>query len=208
VWRIETWKQKARELRTETYALYLAVKDPRVPWYAKFSAVCVVAYALSPIDLIPDFIPVLGYVDDLILIPLGIALTIKMIPPEVLAECKANAQLKVPQGKFLGWIGAILVLALWGVIIFAVILWFSQPEKQVSTQNESLHSSPSLWLVSGFIGRQSESTYPETALFKARPRLCISSPMPRIVAHPSKAKTTKSNAERSNLFFFIVPPSP
>jgi uncharacterized membrane protein YkvA (DUF1232 family) len=84
VWRIETWKQKARELRTETYALYLAVKDPRVPWYAKFSAVCVVAYALSPIDLIPDFIPVLGYVDDLILIPLGIALTIRMIPPDVL----------------------------------------------------------------------------------------------------------------------------
>jgi uncharacterized membrane protein YkvA (DUF1232 family) len=176
VWRIETWKQKARELRTETYALYLAVKDPRVPWYAKFSAVCVVAYALSPIDLIPDFIPVLGYVDDLILIPLGIALTIKMIPPEVLAECKANAQLKVPQGKFLGWVGAILVLALWVVIIFAVVLWFSRPEKQVLTQNESLHSSPSLWLASGFIGRQSESTYPETALFKALPRLCISSP--------------------------------
>jgi uncharacterized membrane protein YkvA (DUF1232 family) len=142
VWRIETWKQKARELRTETYALYLAVKDPRVPWYAKFSAVCVVAYALSPIDLIPDFIPVLGYVDDLILIPLGIALTIKMIPPDVLAECKATARLKVPQGKFLGWIGAILVLALWVVIIFAVVLWFSRPEKQVSTQNESLQSTP------------------------------------------------------------------
>ena len=70
---------------------------------------CVVAYALSPIDLIPDFIPVLGYVDDLILIPLGIALTIKMIPPDVLAECKATARLKVPQGKFLGWIGAILL---------------------------------------------------------------------------------------------------
>ena len=138
MWRIETWKQKARELRTETYALYLAVKDPRVPWYAKFSAVCVVAYALSPIDLIPDFIPVLGYVDDLILIPLGIALTIKMIPPDVLAECKANAHLKVPQSKFLGWIGAILVLALWVVIIFAVVLRFSQPEKQVSTQNELL----------------------------------------------------------------------
>ncbi|HEY6365377.1 MAG TPA: YkvA family protein [Candidatus Binatia bacterium] len=125
MWRIEAWKQKARELRTEIYALYLAVKNPRVPWYVKFSAVCVVAYALSPIDIIPDFIPVLGYVDDLILVPLGIALTIRMIPPEVLAECRANAQLKVPQGKFLGWIGAILVLAFWVVIIFTVVRYFS-----------------------------------------------------------------------------------
>ncbi len=123
MWRIETWKQKARELRTETYALYLAVKDPRVPWYAKFSAVCVVAYALSPIDLIPDFIPVLGYVDDLILVPLGIALTIGMIPPEVLAECRANAQEKLAQGKFLGWIGATLIIVVWVMIIFAIVLY-------------------------------------------------------------------------------------
>ena len=83
---LERWKQRARELKTETYALYLAVKDPRVPWYAKFSALCVVAYALSPIDLIPDFIPVVGYLDDLVLVPIGIALTIKMIPLDVLAE--------------------------------------------------------------------------------------------------------------------------
>ena len=130
MWRIETWKQRARELRTETYALYLAVKDPRVPWYAKLSAVCVVAYALSPIDLIPDFIPVLGYVDDLILVPVGIALTIRMIPPEVLAKCRANAQEKVAQGKFLGWIGATLIIAVWVVIIFAIVLYFSRPEKQ------------------------------------------------------------------------------
>lgn len=82
----ETWKQRVRELKTETYALYLPIKHPRVPWYAKFSAVCVVAYVFSPIDLIPDFIPVLGYIDDLIIVPIGIALTIKMIPPEVLAE--------------------------------------------------------------------------------------------------------------------------
>jgi uncharacterized membrane protein YkvA (DUF1232 family) len=206
VWRIETWKQKARELRTETYALYLAVKDPRVPWYAKFSAVCVVAYALSPIDLIPDFIPVLGYVDDLILIPLGIALTIKMIPPDVLAECKANAHLKVPQSKFLGWIGAILVLALWVVIIFAVVLWFSRPEKQVSTQNELLHSSPRLWLASGFIGRQSEFTYSETARFTALPMLCISSPMSRTVAHPSEAIRPKATPKEAISSFSFLPP--
>jgi uncharacterized membrane protein YkvA (DUF1232 family) len=116
-------EQKARELRTETYALYLAVKDPRVPWYAKFSAVYVVAYALSPIDLIPDFIPVLGYVDDLILVPLGIALTIRMIPPEVLAECRANAQEKLAQGKFLGWTGATLIIVVWVMIIFAIVLY-------------------------------------------------------------------------------------
>jgi uncharacterized membrane protein YkvA (DUF1232 family) len=130
VWRIETWKQKPSELRTETYALYLAVKDPRVPWYAKFSAVCG-RLCIEPYRPNPDFIPVLGYVDDLILIPLGIALTIKMIPPEVLAECKANAELKIPQGKFLGAIGAILVLALWVVIIFAAVIGSAESEKQV-----------------------------------------------------------------------------
>jgi uncharacterized membrane protein YkvA (DUF1232 family) len=68
------------------YAIYLAYKDPRVPWYAKLLATCVVAYALSPVDLIPDFIPILGYLDDLILVPLGIYLVIKMIPDEVMAE--------------------------------------------------------------------------------------------------------------------------
>jgi uncharacterized membrane protein YkvA (DUF1232 family) len=85
---IERWRQRARSLRKETYALYLAARDPRVPWYAKLIAVCVVGYAFSPIDLIPDFIPVLGYVDDLVLVPLGIALVLKMIPGEVMADCR------------------------------------------------------------------------------------------------------------------------
>ena len=86
---LESW---ARKLKVEVYALYLAYKDPRVSWYARIFAAFVVGYAFSPIDLIPDVIPVLGYLDDLILIPLGVALAIKMIPRHVLAECREKAR--------------------------------------------------------------------------------------------------------------------
>ena len=121
---LETWKQRARELKTETYALYLAVKDPRVPWYARFSALRVVAYALSPIDLIPDFIPVLGYLDDPILVPIGIALTIKMIPADVLAECRGKAQARMTQDKLLGWVGAAVIIAIWLAITLGLFVYF------------------------------------------------------------------------------------
>ena len=77
-------REKAKQLKTDVYALYLAYKDPRVPWYAKAFMALIIGYALSPIDLIPDFIPVLGYLDDLIIIPAGISLSLKMIPKEVL----------------------------------------------------------------------------------------------------------------------------
>jgi len=87
--RLESW---ARGLKVEVYALYLAYRDPRVSWYARAFAAFVVGYAFSPIDLIPDVIPVLGYVDDLIVVPLGIALAIRMIPPHVLAECREKAR--------------------------------------------------------------------------------------------------------------------
>ena len=87
--RLESW---ARALKVEVYALYLAYKDPRVSWYARVLAAVVVGYAFSPIDLIPDVIPVLGYLDDIILIPLGVALAIKMIPRHVLAECREKAR--------------------------------------------------------------------------------------------------------------------
>ena len=93
------WKEKARTLKRETYAVYLACRDPRVPWYARVFAVCVVAYAFSPIDLIPDPIPVLGYLDDLILIPLGIKLALRMIPAEVMAESREKAREIIRQGK-------------------------------------------------------------------------------------------------------------
>ena len=87
---VQHWKQRARQLRTEVYAVYVAYRDPRVPWHARLFAACVVGYAFSPIDLIPDPIPILGYVDDLILIPLGIKLALAMIPTEVMAESRES----------------------------------------------------------------------------------------------------------------------
>src|SRR6202163_3665207 len=88
---MKNWKQWARLVRRDAHALHFAARDPRVPWYAKAAAVAVAAYALSPIDLIPDFIPVVGYLDDLIIVPLGIALVVSLIPDEVMAECRARA---------------------------------------------------------------------------------------------------------------------
>jgi uncharacterized membrane protein YkvA (DUF1232 family) len=110
---IDRWKQRARGLKKETYALYLAARDPRVPWYAKLLAVCVVGYAFSPIDVIPDFIPVLGYVDDLVLVPLGIALVLKMIPREVMAECREKAEAVMARGKPTNWVAAGVIIAVW-----------------------------------------------------------------------------------------------
>ncbi len=90
---IDTWKRRARQLKAETYALFLAYRDRRTPWYARLFAACVVAYAFSPLDLIPDFVPVLGYLDDLILIPLGLALALKMIPPQVPGKTCPNGSM-------------------------------------------------------------------------------------------------------------------
>lgn len=85
------WQHWARAAKRDAHALYLAARDPRVPWYAKAIAVAVAAYALSPIDLIPDFVPVLGYLDDMIIVPAGIALVIRLIPPAIMAEHRALA---------------------------------------------------------------------------------------------------------------------
>jgi uncharacterized membrane protein YkvA (DUF1232 family) len=87
--RLREW---ARALKRDVHAVYLAARDPRVPWYAKAVAGCVAAYALSPIDLIPDFIPVLGYLDDLIIVPLGILMVVALIPPGIMAEHRATAE--------------------------------------------------------------------------------------------------------------------
>lgn len=86
-------KYWARSLRRDAHAVYLAARDPRVPWYAKALALCVAGYALSPIDLIPDFIPVVGYVDDVVLVPLGILAVVKLVPPHIMAEHRAAASL-------------------------------------------------------------------------------------------------------------------
>jgi uncharacterized membrane protein YkvA (DUF1232 family) len=93
------WKRWAGRLKSETHALYLAYRDPRVPWYAKLFAALVVGYAFSPIDLIPDPIPVLGYLDDLILVPLGVALAVRMIPEDVLSESRQKAREMVERGE-------------------------------------------------------------------------------------------------------------
>lgn len=87
--RLQSW---ARALKRDLLVVYLAIRDPRTPWYARALAAVVLAYALSPIDLIPDFVPILGYLDDLILVPLGLALLIRLVPPEVLADARAMAR--------------------------------------------------------------------------------------------------------------------
>ena len=119
---MESWKKQARLLKQETYAVYLAYRDPRVPWYAKVAAACVVGYAFSPIDLIPDFIPILGYLDDLVLIPLGVLLVLKMIPPSVMAECRQRAQEIIAEGRPTNWVAAGVIVAIWIVLLVLAIL--------------------------------------------------------------------------------------
>lgn len=118
---IETWKQRARRLRVETYAIWLAYKDPRVSWYARIFAACVVGYAFSPIDLIPDPIPVLGYLDDLVLVPLGVAVALKMIPREVMAECRQKAREAMSEDRPTNWKAAAAIVAVW-VLLAALVV--------------------------------------------------------------------------------------
>jgi uncharacterized membrane protein YkvA (DUF1232 family) len=110
---IEHWKHRARQLKTELYALYLAYRDPRVPWYARLLAAVVVGYAFSPLDLIPDPIPVLGYLDDLILIPLGVAVALRLIPAPVMADCRVKAQARLDSGQPINWIAAGVIVVIW-----------------------------------------------------------------------------------------------
>lgn len=110
---LDRWRQRARTLKQETYALYLAYRDPRVPWYAKVWAACVVAYAFSPLDLIPDFIPVLGYLDDLILVPAGIALALRMIPAEVMADSRTKAREALAGDRPRNWLAGVAIVGIW-----------------------------------------------------------------------------------------------
>jgi uncharacterized membrane protein YkvA (DUF1232 family) len=116
-------KQRARHLKAETFALYLAARDPRTPWYAKLLVAGIVAYAFSPIDLIPDFVPVLGYLDDLILIPMGIALAIKLVPHAVLAECRARAQETIQNGTLVSRVAGAVIVVIWLVSAALCIVW-------------------------------------------------------------------------------------
>lgn len=109
--------RRARLLKRDVYVLYLACRDPRTPWYAKVVAAAVVAYALSPIDLIPDFIPVLGQLDDLILVPVGVGLALRLIPPGIIAEHRAAAGARL--SRTVGRAGLIVVVLIWVLIAYA-----------------------------------------------------------------------------------------
>jgi uncharacterized membrane protein YkvA (DUF1232 family) len=119
---LDRWKYRVKQLKTETYALYLAYCDPRTPWYARLFAILIVAHTLSPIDLIPDFIPVLGYVDDLVITPLGLWLALRMIPAQVIHEARLQAAESQEKIEALGKVGLAMTLGVWvGVIL--LISW-------------------------------------------------------------------------------------
>lgn len=115
-------KKYVRKLKQNLFVLYLSYKDNRVPWYARLVAICVVAYAFSPIDLIPDFIPILGYLDDLIIVPLGILLALKLIPPYIIEENKDKAEEIRKKGKPKNWFVAVLFILIWFLLAF----WFGK----------------------------------------------------------------------------------
>ena len=120
---LEKLRRRARELKSEVLALYLAARHPATPWYAKLLVAALVAYALSPIDLIPDFVPVLGYLDELVLIPLGIALAVKLIPPGVLAECRAKAADTLASARPVSWIAGVAIVGVW-IALAALCAWW------------------------------------------------------------------------------------
>lgn len=113
--------QRARQLKTDIPALYLALRHPETPWYAKALAALTVAYALSPIDLVPDFIPVLGYLDDILLLPLLVALTIRCVPQAVFEACRAQAQTLWQDGKPVRWYYAVPIVAVWALVVFLIV---------------------------------------------------------------------------------------
>lgn len=114
---LKAWRSWARVLKHNTYALYLAARHPRVPVVAKVMATLVAAYALSPIDLIPDFIPVLGYLDDMILLPLGIALAIRLVPKPIWEECLQQAERELSNGLPRSRMGVVIMIAIWVIAI-------------------------------------------------------------------------------------------
>jgi uncharacterized membrane protein YkvA (DUF1232 family) len=121
---LEHVKLTGRTLRQDVVALYFAAKDPRTPWYAKAIVICIIAYALTPIDLIPDFIPVLGYIDDLLFLPLGIYIAIKIIPEPVLVDCRKR--LTGMEGSLpRNWTAAATIVLLWigAASALAMYLW-------------------------------------------------------------------------------------
>lgn len=121
---LDTAKRWARAIKRDTVALWLAASDHRVPWHAKATAGAVAAYALSPIDLIPDFIPVVGYLDDLLIVPLGIMLAVKLVPPDLMQEFRAEA---ARRARPVSRAGLIFMIAVWTVAALA-LLWLFWPK--------------------------------------------------------------------------------
>lgn len=115
-------KEKAKKIKTQIGALYLASKRPDLPVYAKVASILVVGYALSPFDLIPDFIPVLGYLDDLIIVPLGIVLAIKLIPKDIMNECIKQSENIFKEGKPKNWVVGVFIICLWITILSYFLL--------------------------------------------------------------------------------------
>lgn len=117
-------KDWAQSIKRDTVAVWIAARDPRVPWYAKALAAAVAAYALSPIDLIPDFIPVLGYLDDLLIVPAGILLTVRLIPAELMVEFRAEAARRI--GRPTSRAGAAVIALVW-VAALVLVIWWLRP---------------------------------------------------------------------------------
>jgi uncharacterized membrane protein YkvA (DUF1232 family) len=116
-------KSQVCRLKAETYALYLAARHPATPWYAKLLVAGIVAYAFSPIDLIPDFVPVLGYLDDLVLIPAGLLLAVRLVPPAVLAECRAKAAEVAANGRPVSRTAGFVIVGIWVALVVLGLLW-------------------------------------------------------------------------------------
>lgn len=114
--------KRAKKMKKEIGALYFAYKRPDVPFYAKLVSILVVCYALSPIDLIPDFIPILGYVDDLIILPLGIAFAIRLIPSDIMNECRQQSENIFKEGKPKKWIAGVIIICIWIIIIIYILM--------------------------------------------------------------------------------------
>ena len=122
-----TLKERARQLKTDIPAVFLALKKRETPWTAKLLAALTIGYALSPIDLIPDFIPVLGYLDDLIILPAMVALTVRLVPAKVMASCRAEAEGLWKDGKPKRWYYAIPIVLVWLLVVFFIVRAIMKP---------------------------------------------------------------------------------
>jgi uncharacterized membrane protein YkvA (DUF1232 family) len=116
---LNTWKRKTNQLKMEVYTIYLAYKDPRVPWYAKILIVCVIGYAFSPVDKLLHSVPIIGYLDHLILVPLGVVIAFKkMIPPAVFTDCREIAMNRLKPN----WIDGSVIVFIWFLLVSLVII--------------------------------------------------------------------------------------